>query len=126
MKTYIYADKFFLKSAVHRAGYLEIIDGKFGDIVNEVPEDAEVTDYSGAMDSSRTRRYPYPWVHEPRCHGQRCRRDQSYVRRLIVLWCNFFLADDIDFQQRTSKRCSRNCRTSERFCYRCENPRDLF
>lgn len=47
MKTYIYADKFFLKSAVHGAGYLEIIDGKFGDIVNEVPEDAEVTDYSG-------------------------------------------------------------------------------
>lgn len=47
MKTYIYADKFFLKSAVHGTGYLEIIDGKFGDIVNEVPEDAEVTDYSG-------------------------------------------------------------------------------
>lgn len=47
MKTYIYADKFFLKSAVHGVGYLEIIDGKFGDIVNEVPEDAEVTDYSG-------------------------------------------------------------------------------
>lgn len=47
MKTYIYADKFFLKSAVHGTGYLEIIDGKFGDIVNEVPEDAEVKDYSG-------------------------------------------------------------------------------
>lgn len=47
MNKYIYADKFFLKSAVHGPGYLEVKEGKFGAIVDEVPADADVEDYSG-------------------------------------------------------------------------------
>lgn len=126
MKTYIYADKFFLKSAVHGAGYLEIIDGKFGDIVNEVPEDAEVTDYSG--------QWIAPGLVDTHIHGfmnhDVMDNDAEGIKAMSegLLSCGVtsFLSDDIDFQQRTSKRCSRNYRTSERFCYRCENPRDLF
>ena len=47
MNKYIYADKFFLKSAVHGPGYLEVKEGKFGAIVDEVPAGADVEDYSG-------------------------------------------------------------------------------
>ncbi len=32
MRTFIYADKFFLSSGVKNAGYLEITDGLFGSI----------------------------------------------------------------------------------------------
>lgn len=48
MKTYIYADKFFLNSGVKPAGYLEITDGFFGNYSQELPEkDAKVIDQSG-------------------------------------------------------------------------------
>ncbi|HCE13488.1 MAG TPA: N-acetylglucosamine-6-phosphate deacetylase, partial [Enterococcus sp.] len=47
MNQYIYADKFFLKSAVHGPGYLEIKDGKFGAILEKAPANADVVDYSG-------------------------------------------------------------------------------
>lgn len=48
MKTYIYADKFFLNSGVKPAGYLEITDGFFGNFSQELPEkDAKVIDQSG-------------------------------------------------------------------------------
>ncbi|WP_430609296.1 N-acetylglucosamine-6-phosphate deacetylase [Enterococcus sp. DIV0876] len=47
MNQYIYADKFFLKSAVHGPGYLEVKEGKFGDILEEAPANANVVDYSG-------------------------------------------------------------------------------
>ena len=42
MKTFIFADKFFLKSGVKGPGYLEITDGIFGDYVPVLPEE-EVT-----------------------------------------------------------------------------------
>lgn len=48
MKTFIYADKFFLKSGVKEAGYLEITDGIFGDYTKELPDaEANVIDQSG-------------------------------------------------------------------------------
>ena len=48
MKTFIFADKFFLKSAVKGPGYLEISDGKFGDFYSELPDqEANVIDQSG-------------------------------------------------------------------------------
>ncbi|MBP1041550.1 N-acetylglucosamine-6-phosphate deacetylase [Vagococcus sp. BWB3-3] len=47
MTAYIKADKFFLKSGVVGPGYLEITAGLFGNVVAEIPENAEVTDYSG-------------------------------------------------------------------------------
>lgn len=48
MKTFIYADKFFLNSDTKSAGYLEIVDGKFGDYYAELPEkEANVIDQSG-------------------------------------------------------------------------------
>ncbi|MBO1306814.1 N-acetylglucosamine-6-phosphate deacetylase [Enterococcus sp. 669A] len=48
MKTFIYADKFFLKSGVKEAGYLEITDGIFGDYTKELTDnEAKVIDQSG-------------------------------------------------------------------------------
>ncbi|WP_159721806.1 N-acetylglucosamine-6-phosphate deacetylase [Enterococcus sp. CSURQ0835] len=48
MKTFIYADKFFLNSDTKAAGYLEITDGVFGDYYAELPEkDAQVIDQTG-------------------------------------------------------------------------------
>lgn len=47
MKTFIYADKFFLNSGVKEAGYLEISDGIFGDYTKELTEEATVIDQSG-------------------------------------------------------------------------------
>lgn len=48
MKSYIFADKFFLKSDTKGPGYLAIEDGKFGDYSAELPEkDAQVIDLKG-------------------------------------------------------------------------------
>ncbi|MDR0921229.1 MAG: N-acetylglucosamine-6-phosphate deacetylase [Lactobacillales bacterium] len=48
MKTYVLADKFFYADRTKGRGYLEIVEGKFGDYHTELPEeDAEVIDYSG-------------------------------------------------------------------------------
>lgn len=48
MRKFIYADKFFLNSDTKPAGYLEIINGKFGNYYTELPEkDANVVDHSG-------------------------------------------------------------------------------
>lgn len=48
MRTFISADKFFLKSMVKGSGYLEIVDGKFGDYTSELPEEeVDLIDHSG-------------------------------------------------------------------------------
>lgn len=47
MKTFIYADKFFLNSGVKGAGYLDVTDGIFGAYTKEKPEGAEIIDQSG-------------------------------------------------------------------------------
>ncbi len=47
MKTYVKADRFFFKSGTKEAGYLEIVDGKFGEYVKVVSDDAKVIDQSG-------------------------------------------------------------------------------
>ncbi|MGM0124407.1 N-acetylglucosamine-6-phosphate deacetylase [Enterococcus sp. AZ194] len=48
MKTFIYADKFFMKSGVKGPGYLEITDGLFGDYVTQLPkEEVHVIDQKG-------------------------------------------------------------------------------
>lgn len=47
MKTYIYADKFFMNYGIEENGYLSIIDGKFGHFQKEKPESAEIVDYLG-------------------------------------------------------------------------------
>ncbi|OJG27779.1 N-acetylglucosamine-6-phosphate deacetylase [Enterococcus caccae] len=48
MRTFIFAEKFFLKSDVKGPGYLEITDGLFGDFYKEVPEsDAKVIKEAG-------------------------------------------------------------------------------
>ncbi|GGC84141.1 N-acetylglucosamine-6-phosphate deacetylase [Enterococcus wangshanyuanii] len=48
MRTFIFAEKFFLKSDVKGPGYLEITDGIFGDFYKEVPEsDAKVIKEEG-------------------------------------------------------------------------------
>lgn len=47
MKSYVYADKFFLKSGTVTSAYLEIENGVFGSIVKNVPDGAEVIDYTG-------------------------------------------------------------------------------
>ncbi|KWZ85154.1 hypothetical protein [Heyndrickxia coagulans] len=43
MQSYIYADRFFLKYKEETEGYLEIIDGKFGDYQKEIREDGSTT-----------------------------------------------------------------------------------
>lgn len=47
MKTYIYADKFFMNYGIEENGYLSIIDGKFGHFQKGKPESAEIVDFSG-------------------------------------------------------------------------------
>lgn len=47
MTYYIKADKFFYPYQTLTGGFLEIRDGKFGEHVQEIPEEAEVKDYSG-------------------------------------------------------------------------------
>ncbi|PZO95670.1 N-acetylglucosamine-6-phosphate deacetylase [Streptococcus halichoeri] len=47
MSRYIKADCFYMVDQVKAAGYLEIIDGKFGQWQAAVPADAEILDYSG-------------------------------------------------------------------------------
>ena len=48
MRTFIYADKFFLASGVKHAGYLEITDGLFGEYTKELPEgEVNIIDQSG-------------------------------------------------------------------------------
>lgn len=47
MKTFIYADKFFLNSGVKGAGYLDVTDGIFGTYTKDKPEGAEIIDQSG-------------------------------------------------------------------------------
>jgi len=48
MKKYIFADKFFYSNCVKDVGFLEIIDGKFGQFFKERTKQAgEVIDYSG-------------------------------------------------------------------------------
>ena len=47
MKTYIYADKFFMNYGIEENGYLSIIDGKFGHFQKEKPKSAEIVDFSG-------------------------------------------------------------------------------
>lgn len=47
MKTFIYADKFFLNSGVKGTGYLDVTDGIFGTYTKEKPEGAEIIDQSG-------------------------------------------------------------------------------
>ncbi|TLG81007.1 N-acetylglucosamine-6-phosphate deacetylase [Vagococcus zengguangii] len=47
MKYYVYADKFFLKTGTVGPAYLEVEDGKFGQVFFERPEGAEIVDYTG-------------------------------------------------------------------------------
>lgn len=48
MRRFVYADKFFMSSDTRGAGYLELVDGKFGDYFKELPDnDSEVIDKSG-------------------------------------------------------------------------------
>lgn len=44
---FVKASKFVLPGCVVSEGYLEVIDGLFGEIVSELPEGADVLDYSG-------------------------------------------------------------------------------
>lgn len=48
VKNYLYADKFFFSSGTQGPGYLEIVDGLFGDFSTTLPADAQgkVIDYS--------------------------------------------------------------------------------
>ncbi len=51
MRTFVYADKFFLKNSVENQGYLEISEGDFGQFHTELSETekdaARILDYSG-------------------------------------------------------------------------------
>jgi len=47
MTTYIQADQFFYPHGIRKGGYLEIVDGKFGKHVDQLPEGATVLDYTG-------------------------------------------------------------------------------
>lgn len=47
MPKYIKADQFFYPHGVHRGGFLELVDGKFGKHVDQVSEDADIIDYTG-------------------------------------------------------------------------------
>ncbi|MFV0558555.1 MAG: N-acetylglucosamine-6-phosphate deacetylase [Enterococcus sp.] len=47
MKTFIFADKFFFKTGIKGPGYLEVIDGKFGDFSTEKPSSGTIINQVG-------------------------------------------------------------------------------
>ena len=47
MPNCVKADQFFYPFGIRRGGYLELVDGKFGKHVYQIPEGAEVLDYTG-------------------------------------------------------------------------------
>ena len=47
MTYYITADQFLLEDGVKQSGYLEVKDGVFGEFKDELPENADVKDWSG-------------------------------------------------------------------------------
>lgn len=49
MKTYIYADKFFMNYGIEENGYLCINDGKFESFQKEKPDSDNIIDYSGKL-----------------------------------------------------------------------------
>ncbi|WP_297131126.1 N-acetylglucosamine-6-phosphate deacetylase [Terrisporobacter sp.] len=62
MKSYIYADKFFMKYGIEGKGYLSIIDGKFGEFQKEKPTTADnIINYSG--------KYIAPGLVDTHIHG---------------------------------------------------------
>ena len=46
MTYYISAKRFYFENKIKEGGYLEVVDGHFGDWTEKVPEGAEVLDYS--------------------------------------------------------------------------------
>ena len=46
MTYYISAKRFYFENKIKEGGYLAIVDGRFGDWSENVPEGAEVLDYS--------------------------------------------------------------------------------
>ncbi|MCL2676593.1 MAG: N-acetylglucosamine-6-phosphate deacetylase [Streptococcaceae bacterium] len=47
MDYYIKADQFYYPYEIKKGGYLQIIDGKFGEWTEQVPNNTEIIDYSG-------------------------------------------------------------------------------
>lgn len=62
MTTYIQADQFFYPHGIRKGGYLEIVDGKFGKHVDQLPEGATVLDYTGYSIAPWFGRYAHPWI----------------------------------------------------------------
>lgn len=69
MPNYVKADQFFYPFGIRRGGYLELVDGKFGKHVDQIPEGAEVLDYTG-YSIFRSCGYSYSWICRCRCDGQ--------------------------------------------------------
>ena len=46
MTYYISAKRFYFENKIKEGGYLAVVDGRFGDWTENVPEGAEVLDYS--------------------------------------------------------------------------------
>lgn len=46
MTYYISAKRFYFENKIKEGGYLAVVDGRFGDWTEKVPEGAEVLDYS--------------------------------------------------------------------------------
>mgnify|MGYP001175250973 FL=1 len=62
MKSFIYADKFFMKHGIKEKGYLSIINGKFGEFQQERPNNTDnVIDFSG--------KYIAPGLVDTHIHG---------------------------------------------------------
>ena len=46
MTYYISAKRFYFENKIKEGGYLAVVDGRFGDWTENVPEGAEILDYS--------------------------------------------------------------------------------
>ena len=54
MPNYVKADGFFIHLAFVAVGTFELVDGKFGKHVDQIPEGVEVLDYTGYRASTRS------------------------------------------------------------------------
>ena len=88
MKTYIYADKFFMNYGIEENGYFPLIDGKFGHFRKKNLESAEIVDFSGKYIAPGFVDTHIHGLLNSRCYGQHSRSNKNYIKRTSTVWCN--------------------------------------
>lgn len=69
MTYYISAKRFYFDHKVKEGGYLAVTDGRFGKWTENVPEGAEVLDYSDYQIAHWPCGHSHSWLCGVRCYG---------------------------------------------------------